>query len=178
MVPPAVIPASPSRRHSVHVGEDFTRQRKGAASPRHVLCMINGLIYTFILLICNPWTRDCYKDPQECRASSLHPLLHVSVNTWVCLAVQSAGCWQRGLTPGHAILPFPEHRVQSCRCLFTDAFTTFPFSSLLMPLTSFPTPHVPLPFSLARCQPSPALPTASKPWSIPFSMAVLHKYWK
>lgn len=94
VVPPAVIPASPSRRHSVHVREDFARQRKEAVSSRHLLCMINGLIYTFILLICNPWTTDGCKDPQS-RASSLHPLLHACVNTWVCLAVQSAGCWQR-----------------------------------------------------------------------------------
>lgn len=59
-------------------------------------------------------------------------------------------------------------------------FYHFPFllPPALMPLTSSPMPHAPLSFSLARCQPSPALPTASKPWSIPFSMAVLRKYWR
>lgn len=67
-----------------------------------------------------------------------------------------------GLTPGHAILSFPEHRVQSFRCLFTDAFTTCPFSCLDTPII-FLHDSCSSSFPLAGSQPAPTLPTATKP---------------
>lgn len=131
--------------------------------------MINSLIYTFMLPICNPWTagwlqmlQGLSKDPQECRASSLCPLLHACVKNgfaWLC-SQQDAG---RGSQSRSCNPLIPRTQGAELQVPLYWCFYHLPF---LLPWYPY---HIPAWLMLlflssqARSQPAPTLPTATKP---------------
>lgn len=121
------------------------------------------------------------KDPQECRASSLRPLLHACVKhgfAWLC-SQQDAG---RGSHSRSCNPPIPRAQGAELQAPLSRCFYHLPFlfPPALMPRTSTPMPQAPPPFpwpGLSLPQHCP-LPLNLLPWSIRFSMAVLRKYWR
>lgn len=97
----------------------------------------------------------------------------------VCLAVRSAGCWQR---VSLQVMQSSHSQNTGCRASGASLLMLLPLALSLawIPLSYSCMTHAPLPFlwpGLSLPQHCP-LPLNLLPWNIPFSMTVLCKYWR